>query len=81
MSDKPIPEGGGAILWTVIAAVVWLAISLGIWLYVCKKDEVTDRVVPKAISDRMKYHHGVPVVFTDWNGNDYFIRDGQRCKF
>jgi hypothetical protein len=34
--------------------------------------------VPATIKARMRYH-GVQVVYEDWKGNNYFIRDGKRC--
>jgi len=76
--ERRIPEGAGIVVGVILGAILWGIIALGIWLFICEQD-TEDRIVPRATVEKMRYH-GVHTVYEDWNGNEYFIREGKRCR-
>ena len=65
----------------ILVLILWLLISwaaYGIYSYFNPPRCPDDHVVSDEIKARMRYH-GVEVVYEDWKGNHYFIRDGKRC--
>jgi heme/copper-type cytochrome/quinol oxidase subunit 2 len=62
------------VLWTILG---WAAYGVYSYLHT-NRCQSEDHVVPATIKARMRYH-GVQVVYEDWKGNNYFIRDGKRC--
>ncbi len=69
------------LLLLVVLAALWLILAwaaYGVYSYIVPPRCYGNYVVPDEIKARMKYH-GVQVVYEDWKGNSYFIRNGKRC--
>jgi hypothetical protein len=64
------------LLLVIILVGILAAIGL---LTVAERVVPDDHVVPANIKAKMKYH-GIEVCFEDWNGNIYFVRDGQKVR-
>lgn len=80
MNDRLIPEGGCVITLAVIAIIISIiAFIASVWLYINRPEPEQDRIVPKATVDKMK-RHGIHTSYEDWKGNEYFIREGKRCR-
>ncbi len=65
----------------ILAIITWLLIiwtAYGIYSYLNPSRCQGDHVVSDEIKAKMRYH-GVDVVYEDWKGNNYFIRNGRRC--
>jgi len=60
----------------IVIAVIWVLVVIFIYFQVPKR---TDHVVSPEIKALMKYH-GVQIAYEDWNGRNYFIRNGKKCE-
>lgn len=70
----------GFIYGVILGIIIWLLIAwaaYGIYSYL-NPPKCRGGVVSDEIKARMRYH-GVEVIFEDWKGNHYFIRNGKRC--
>lgn len=59
------------IIWTIVG---WAVYGVYRYYHPCE-----DRIAPAKVKAMMKYH-GVQDAYEDYEGNLYFIRNGQKCR-